>query len=130
MKNNGKTNIKEDYTIISESKYFDVNYYLSTNSEITNTNLDPVEHYLNIGWKKGKNPSSFFDGNAYLGTYKDVKDAGINPLIHYLKFGQQEGRIVERVTSDEPSLGNSTYQCKNMSKSAYITYRKLLVGHE
>lgn len=51
-------------------------------------------HYLNIGWKKGYNPSPKFDGNAYLEQNEDVKKSGINPLWHYVNGGKDEGRSV------------------------------------
>ena len=43
----------------------------------------PLYHYLQIGWKKGYNPSPDFDGNAYLEEHADAKKSGVNPLWHY-----------------------------------------------
>ena len=35
-------------------------------------------HYLNQGFKEGKNPSEIFDGNKYIELYEDVRKAEHN----------------------------------------------------
>lgn len=54
-------------------------------------------HYMNIGWKKGYNPSPDFNGNQYLKDYPDVAKANMNPLHHYVLHGKKEGRKVNPV---------------------------------
>jgi hypothetical protein len=55
--------------------------------------MDPFAHYLQFGWKEGRDPSSTFDTNLYLEANADVAAAGINPLLHFLQSGAAEGRI-------------------------------------
>ena len=45
----------KEYKLISKSKYFDKKWYLASYPEVNETGLDPVMHYLRIGWKEGKN---------------------------------------------------------------------------
>lgn len=81
------------YKIILVKKgYFDCNYYLSEYEDVKNAKIDPYFHYLNYGWKEGRNPSKSFNTLFYLNEYKDVKDANVNPLIHFLKNGKKENR--------------------------------------
>jgi len=83
-------------TMLSKSKYFDAKWYRSQYPEVKFWQ-NPIRHYLNVGWKKGYNPSLNFDGNAYLETYPDVKKTGMNPLVHYIKYGKKENRFVSAV---------------------------------
>lgn len=55
--------------------------------------VDLLTHYLNEGWKEGRDPSGQFDTLRYLSDNPDVAAAGINPLLHYLGPGHAEGRV-------------------------------------
>ena len=52
----------------------------------------PAAHYLEYGWKEGRNPSERFDSKIYLNENLDVQNGQLNPLYHYEKFGKFEGR--------------------------------------
>ncbi|MGU3363079.1 hypothetical protein ACLBWX_22475 [Methylobacterium sp. M6A4_1b] len=52
----------------------------------------PLQHYLQHGWKEGRDPSAGFSGDGYLAANPDVKANGFNPLAHFLEFGLAEGR--------------------------------------
>jgi hypothetical protein len=80
------------YRTIEGSAFFDSAWYRATAMAAHEKLMDPLWHYLDIGWKKGSNPSAFFDTNYYLLTNPDVKDLGLNPLFHYLKYGVGEQR--------------------------------------
>ena len=88
---------KSDYEILKKSKLFNKKYYYENNKEVKDKNIDPIKHFLEKGWKEGKNPSNLFDVNFYLNNNKDVKEAGINPLIHYIKFGKKENRKISEI---------------------------------
>lgn len=84
--------IKKEYIIVKYSKFFNKKWYLKTYQDVAKTNLNPVQHFIEIGWKKGYNPSPKFDTNKYLMKYWDIKTAKINPLFHYEVAGKNEGR--------------------------------------
>ena len=84
---------KHEKNIIKRSKYWDENWYKKT--YLYNNDLDPVEHFLSYGWKRGYAPSTQFDARGYLDFYEDVKAQNINPLLHYEKYGKKEGRFVK-----------------------------------
>jgi hypothetical protein len=84
-----------EYNIIKKSNLFDEKYYLQTYPDVKNANVEAVKHFMEFGWKEGRNPSDRFDTNFYLETYKDIKEANINPLIHYIKYGKKE--LLEKI---------------------------------
>lgn len=71
---------------------FDKQFYLATYPFVTDSGLDPIEHYCKLGWKMGLNPSPSFSTSYYLEIYRDIKDAGINPFLHYVQHGNLENR--------------------------------------
>ena len=71
---------------------FDANYYLQQNPDVAAAGADAWQHYLNYGWKEGRNPAALFNTNYYLTENPDVANAGVNPLLHYLSDGWKEGR--------------------------------------
>jgi glycosyltransferase involved in cell wall biosynthesis len=77
---------------IRRSGLFDAYYYLVTYPDCRRADIDPLRHYVRIGWKEGRNPSSYFDTKNYLAANTDVAKARINPLYHYIKNGKKEGR--------------------------------------
>jgi GT2 family glycosyltransferase len=80
------------YLLIKRSGIFDQTYYLQKYEDVRKLDINPIWHFVKIGWKEERNPSYLFDTSYYLNTYPDVQIAKINPLIHYLKSGGKEGR--------------------------------------
>lgn len=78
----------------AESELFDANYYLTTYEDVRAAGVNPLQHYLEQGWREGRDPSAGFSTNAYLERYADVRLRRINPLIHYLRHGYYEGRSI------------------------------------
>ncbi|MGY8605933.1 hypothetical protein ACTVH1_09545 [Gluconobacter cerinus] len=71
---------------------FDACWYLEAYPDVRNARIDPLEHYMTVGWREGRNPSPAFDTQFYLRANPDVVKADLNPLEHFLKTGQAEGR--------------------------------------
>ena len=66
--------------------------YLSHYSDVAAAGANPLQHYMNLGWKEGRDPSASFDTVKYLSNYSDIATAGVNPLDHYYNNGIYEGR--------------------------------------
>ena len=66
-------------------KLFDEKYYTSSYPEYKKYGLSPLDHYINVGWKLGYNPSESFDTNAYI---ESVPYITYCPLIHFLLEGR------------------------------------------
>lgn len=71
---------------------FDAQFYLANNPDVRDSGIDPLVHFLEHGWKEGRDPSRGFSVINYLQNNPDVRDAGLNPLMHFLEFGLAEGR--------------------------------------
>src|SRR5690606_39737188 len=76
---------------------FDTKWYLATYSDVAGAGMNPLAHYMDFGWKEGRDPSPRFDTSHYLETNTDVALAGVNPLEHYLHWGIWEGREIAPV---------------------------------
>ena len=82
------------FLLVLFSGMFDREYYLAQYPDVRNTGIIPFLHFMNRGWREGKNPSRQFNTKLYLELHPDVENAGINPLIHYLRYGKKESRII------------------------------------
>ncbi len=81
-----------DIEIIQTSGMFDENWYSEQYPDVNILGMSPIEHYLWIGAKLGRDPGPNFSTKAYLSAYRDVKAANLNPLMHFAMHGQSEGR--------------------------------------
>jgi glycosyltransferase involved in cell wall biosynthesis len=77
--------------VIEHSGMFDAEYYLTDNTDVRNSGMDPLAHYILYGGKEGRRPSKKFDADYYLRKNADVREMGINPLIHYILLGAPRG---------------------------------------
>lgn len=78
--------------MIEESELFDANWYLSAYDDLRRSRVDPLRHYLDHGWREGRDPGPRFSTSGYLRFNPDVGASGRNPLLHYLEHGRFEGR--------------------------------------
>jgi glycosyltransferase involved in cell wall biosynthesis len=79
----------EDRNLVTPE--FDVAYYRSLFHD-QDPPADPIDHFLALGWREGRDPNSWFSTRFYLRHNPDVQDAGINPFVHYLREGMRENR--------------------------------------
>jgi hypothetical protein len=77
--------------IIDASGLFDEKWYLLSNPEVKEAGTNPLRHYVEFGWKEGRDPHPLFDTDWYLERRPDVKEAGVNPLRHFVESGWTEG---------------------------------------
>lgn len=85
---------QEAMSLFRDCALFDRDWYLQTYRDVAANRFDPLRHYLEIGWREGRDPSPAFSSKLYLKDYPDVAKQGLNPLLHYIRFGQYEGRKV------------------------------------
>ena len=89
--------------VIEESGLFDADWYLEKNTDVANLGMDPLDHYIWLGHRLGRNPGPKFDAAAYLARYRDVAGSGYNPLLHYLRYGKGEKRKIQNVRTHTPA---------------------------
>ncbi|TVV75375.1 calcium-binding protein [Sphingomonas solaris] len=103
---------------------FDRDYYLRENPDIAAAGVDPYRHYLDFGWREGRDPNAIFDVGYYLAASPDVAAARIDPLAHYLASGWREGRdpSVAFDTSDYRQANPDVAQAGLNPLLHYLTY--------
>ncbi|MDP5138721.1 hypothetical protein ORJ04_22500 [Rheinheimera baltica] len=111
---------------IENSSLFDANWYRTEYPDIDVLGIAPVQHYLQIGWLMGRNPSLRFNTKVYLSTYPDVAERNINPLLHYLTEGISKGYKPQRI-QDNPLAqftifsGSQIEYVKRMLETEFLT---------
>ena len=75
-----------------DRELFDKKWYEQHYLESTKYSGSSYQHYIQVGWKKGYDPSPYFSTKKYLENNPDVKESGICPLLHYMKDGKRENR--------------------------------------
>jgi hypothetical protein len=73
-------------------KEFDATFYCGEYPDVAAAGVDPLQHYLEAGWRERRDPSPFFSTSSYLELNPDVAAADINPFFHYIAAGRGEGR--------------------------------------
>ncbi|SLN69153.1 rhamnosyltransferase WsaF family glycosyltransferase [Roseisalinus antarcticus] len=73
--------------------HFDPIFYRAANPDLAGSDGDMFNHFLNTGWREGRDPQAGFSCAHYLKTYPDVAESGVNPLLHYVRWGREEGRF-------------------------------------
>ena len=83
-------NIRE----INKSEFFDEEWYLKVYKDVAqNWQGSAIEHYMEYGWKEGRNPGPLFDAQKYAAEYCNGDYIDINPLLHYEVVGKKSGII-------------------------------------
>ncbi|SFU76438.1 Glycosyltransferase involved in cell wall bisynthesis [Methylobacterium sp. 174MFSha1.1] len=80
---------KDDAIRSVVASHFDAAYYLARNGDVAESGVDPLDHFLEYGWREMRNPTDWFDIDEFLKTRPDVAYAGVNPFYHYLLERQQ-----------------------------------------
>ena len=99
-----------DRQVIANSLLFDADWY--RDSYGYGKYLDAAAHYLEVGWREGKDPSENFSNADYLTANPDVKAADVNPLLHFEKFGFREGRYRSEIARALPKILARHPECK------------------
>lgn len=81
-----------DRATAAASPFFNEAWYLAANADVRAAGVDPVGHYIQHGWREGRDPGPDFWTSGYLATNSDVAAAGLNPLLHWERWGRDEGR--------------------------------------
>lgn len=102
--------------ILRRSALFDRDWYLSRYPDVAAAGIDPVLHYLESGWREGRDPSPGFSTASYLRANGDIARAGVNPLLHYLEYGYSEGRHIAELP--RPLVAGSSAPGEEMAPAA------------
>ncbi|MEQ6204935.1 glycosyltransferase family 4 protein [Sulfitobacter sp. HNIBRBA2951] len=79
---------KEELRIVRA--HFDAEYYTAQNPDLADKWIDPLLHFMTLGWIELRDPNRDFSVSYYLRKNKDIRRQGLNPYVHYLKHGHRE----------------------------------------
>ena len=129
-----------NYLLLLNSDFFDSNYYLKENPDVAKAKVNPIFHYLQFGWKEGRNPSPFFNTNDYISFRPDILNTDICPLVHYELFGKKEFlsfcfdkiKVFEKKISDlynktsnlDNNIARDKLNFETFKKNVLFTYKK------
>lgn len=104
------SSVNEEYKTIKESGQFDSQWYLLAYRDVKNSRMDPLLHFVQFGWKEGRNPSSKFNTSVYRREHPECPP-DLNPLIHALGKGSHppNTRHLEVPDYSKLPLGEKTW---------------------
>lgn len=88
--------VEEDITLVKKSRLVNGKWYLVEHAVWVPKHVDPILHYLVVGWRLGLSPCKRFDSDFYLDNHKKQMLANEAPLLHYLYSGRQNGNEIKR----------------------------------
>lgn len=71
--------------------HFDLAFYRAAYPEAVSEGVDLLTHYLERGWREGRDPAPWFSTGQYLARFPDVEAIGANPFLHWLLWGREQG---------------------------------------
>ncbi|UDM08499.1 glycosyltransferase family 2 protein [Halomonas sp. NyZ770] len=87
--------VDNDIELVKKSRLVNGKWYLVEHEVWMPHKVDPVLHYLAVGWRLGLNPCKRFDNDFYLETHKAQMQPNEVPLLHYLYKGQAKGNEIK-----------------------------------
>ena len=104
-----------DKKLVKESGFFDADWYVSHYQDVVTLGLDPLEHFMWLGWRLGRSPGPNFDMKAYLQSAPEARATPTNPLVFYLKHrqdGQQSEALFHTLPGEVPKvIGRNILLC-------------------
>jgi glycosyltransferase involved in cell wall biosynthesis/tetratricopeptide (TPR) repeat protein len=89
----GSLDPDRDAVLRTIEREFDAQFYLTKYPDVRAAQLDALQHFVDFGWKEGRDPNASFSTGYYLKCNADVRNRGINPLLHYVVSGRAERRL-------------------------------------
>jgi hypothetical protein len=78
--------------LLRTTDLFDAEWYLQAYPDVARAGIDPLVHFVKVGWREGRDPGPHFATWLYLRANPDVARSDVNPLCHYIEYGHAEGR--------------------------------------
>lgn len=69
---------------VEASGLFDEKFYLQRYPEVKDLDMSPIVHYIEQGWKEGKDPNVYFSSQEYVEYYADAGEMKVCPLVHFI----------------------------------------------
>lgn len=119
IKNSKLKNIEKTIRL---SGLFNEQWYLDAYPDVKKAELDPIRHYIEFGYKEGREPSPDFDSKSYVIKNPDVRTRGLIPLYHFIKYGNHlpinNAIISENIHKDSHKDNPTKYISKNLQAAS------------
>lgn len=106
---------------------FDTTYYLARYDDVravaaSAVGFDALDHYVEMGWKEGRDPNADFSTEFYIQSNPEVSASGINPFFHFLTVGRRKGLSPSLKKGSAVSASDLVYQiiCKEFDGEYYL----------
>jgi GT2 family glycosyltransferase len=103
---------------IDPNQFFDSDWYLLENKDLTNSGIDPLMHYVTFGENEGRKPNPFFDPVTYLRKYPELRDFQGTLLAHFIDFGIKQGKTSATVDNSAEFESARKLALVNLDKHA------------
>ena len=64
---------------------------IESKRELFETGVNPLIHFVEVGWRQGRRPHPLFDPDHYRKQAPELAETGGNPLIHFAEAGWRNG---------------------------------------
>ncbi len=95
--NNEKRSHSARLEKVKKSGLFDAQWYLSVNTDLASSIVDPLEHFVSFGSQERRSPGPNFDAKWYAEEYL-LSNPDSQPLFHYLDEGAERGYLTAAVS--------------------------------
>ena len=68
-----RTRINAAIEVVSGSKFFELQWYLATYTDVAYSSMDPLEHFVKFGSPELRSPGPEFDADWYWDQYQDAR---------------------------------------------------------
>ncbi|ACA20523.1 glycosyl transferase family 2 [Methylobacterium sp. 4-46] len=89
----GRARVSRPVVLSTIAQEFDRASYLTRYADVRQSGIDPVEHYVDFGWKEGRDPSEWFWTGFYREEQAPHLGDAVNPFYHYLTEGRPAGLL-------------------------------------
>ncbi len=84
--------VKADIKALEETGLFQAEWYIKTYKEARDSGMNPIEHFVRVGEKKGYNPNPYFDQKWYVQRSAAARRFPGPAAVHYARKAWWKGR--------------------------------------
>ena len=101
---------------VDPNPHFDSDWYLRENKDLSDSDIDPLMHYVTFGENEGRKPNPLFDPVTYLQKNPELRNFQGPLLAHFINFG-----IKQRKTS---AIVDNTFEFESARELALLNLEK------
>ncbi len=113
------------YYKLLRSGIFDPHYYLSNNPDVREADIDPLLHFIQLGWKEGRDPSPQLSMQEYFKKFPELQKGNIQAAVPFLLSKNEEEQNSQLDAKslnieEKPDVTNGTNQFNHLDEEELI----------